>query len=102
MKANVPDLYVFIKIRIRANLFERFIISTTKGNQVQVHRRNVDKKTKWLLLLEHAHIVRIQLPIGALSTMQELEPVEETQEDTEHVISLKFGYANDSGLPPDL
>ena len=34
--------------------------------------------------------------------MQELEPLEEPQEDTEYDISLKCGYESESCLPPDL
>ena len=46
MKANVSILSAFIKIRIKANIFERCTISTTKGNPVQVRRRDVAKKQK--------------------------------------------------------
>ena len=46
MKANVFMLSAFIKIRLNENLFERCSISTTKGNLMQVRRRDIDKKPK--------------------------------------------------------
>ena len=42
MKANVSMLSAFIKIRLNENLFERCSISTTKGNPMQVQRRDID------------------------------------------------------------
>ena len=102
MKANVSMLSAFIKIRLNENLFERCSISTTKGNPMQVRRRDIDKKTKGPLLLEHAHMVRLLPSIGALPTMKDLDPVEEPQECIEHVINLRFGYENESCATPDL
>ena len=92
MKANVSILSAFIKIRLNENLFKRCSISTTKGNPMQVRRRDIDKKTKGPLLLEHAHMVRLLPSIGTLPTMEELDPVEEPQECIEQVINLRFGY----------
>ena len=34
--------------------------------------------------------------------MQELDPVEEPPEVTEHIINLRFGYENESCATPDL
>ena len=46
MKVNVSMLSAFIKICLNENLSKRFSISTTKGNPMQVRRRDVDKKQK--------------------------------------------------------
>ena len=84
------------------NLFERCSISTTNDTPMQVRIRDIVKKTKEPLLLEHVHMVRILTHIGTLPTMEELDPVEEPQEPTEQVISLRFGYESELYLPPDL
>ena len=46
MKANASMLSAFINICIKANLFERCIISTAKGNPVKVRKRDIDKEQK--------------------------------------------------------
>ena len=89
-KANKDMLTAFIKMRTNASLFDKFNIAVNKGTPAQVRKREIDKKTKGPLLIEHAHIVRLQVVICKLPTLDKMEPnigVEQTQETS---ICLSF------------
>ena len=51
-KANATMLNTFVKIRMDVNIFNKSVIAVTKGTPVQVHNRELDKKTKGHLLIE--------------------------------------------------
>ena len=72
--ANKDMLTAFIKMRTNANLFDKSNIAVTKGTPAQVRKRDIDKKTKGPLLIDHAHIVRLHVVVGKLLTLEKIEP----------------------------
>ena len=73
-KANKDMLTAFIKTRTNTSLFDKSNITVNKGTPEQVRKRDIDKKTKGPLLIDHAHIVRLQVVVGKLLTLEKIEP----------------------------
>ena len=64
--------------------------------------RDVGKRPKGSLSLDHAQIIRLQLSIGVLLTMEDFDTVEKSPEVIDDVICLKLVNENNPCVPSDI